>query len=757
MTPETNENKEKEKNVIVESAKNIPPKEELFYPSDYSKVKLDYLYSYDENFLLEEDTEAPSAALQLVKLKSSNFWTNIFQQIPNEQASLDGFLRKHYPYLTHDTKPKPGPDPTKKEELKPVRFERLKTDKLSIPNEIDLSTNLKIDDLLSGDCFAALIGLINNKLPAFSSQLQQFDSFFTIMNSLDWCYLINLAINGKLSELIDIQNQLGLDPDSQEVAKSISNTIDSISGCIPPKPQEYVGDISNPEDIFRIPCDIAFLNIPKIPYLVTFDFLQILKRLLIEFVTQLVLELVTQFLNQIIEQIKKELCSPKNKTASALVKAPAPKKLPIFPSPDDVSPSGGCSVVELLSVNPSISKNQIYSVTRSFFGVSTISNSEFDVYFTGLSSILQIQEIIDLFSNNITEKLFSTIKNYSNKKEFSKFSKLVFNLSTTSNFFRFLSRYVDLFPCYEQLALDTTDPNYCFDPPRQQGDYTSEEVLARANDLVGQITDLCASLGSNQSAILDKLKSPVILDEEAKNAISLGMQSTIATAYNNFVLLKQNSINSFETIKVFNDMIASFNMSKIKKIFDTKKNSPNYFDAFTNILFEEGQPSKIAKSYETLKVFRESNLPVQLKSGPAYYSDVTAKRGEIIYYNDKILTSEADASVIIPKTGDKIKEIKTFITTGASFTIPKYDVQEFSKIFFDDYRFKVYKNIENEKDREEAKRQKNYYYVYDNLLNNSKSPNMIENLKKYKQVKEELEKLIKEPPEPPTPPEAPNP
>lgn len=746
----TNANKITIPDSVKEEANKIPPKEELFYSSDYSKVKLDYLYSYDENFLLDEDTEAPSAALQLVKLKSSNFWTNIFQQIPNEQASLDGFLRKHYPYLTHDTKPPPPPPPAtkKEEELKPVRFERLKTDKLSIPNEIDLSTNLKIDDLLSGDCFAALVGLINRKFPAFSSELELFDSIFTILNSLDLCYLINLAINSKSLEIRDLLKKLSPDdPDSQQVAESISKTLDSISNCIPPKPQEYVGDISKPSDVFRVPCDIALLNLPKIPYLVTFDFLQILKRLLFEFITQLILEFIIQFLNQIIEQIKKELCSPKNKTASALVKAPAPKKLPIFPSPDDVSPSGGCSVVELLSVNPNISKNQIYSVTRSFFGVPSISNSEFDVYFTGLSSILQTQEIIDLFSNNITEKFFSTIKNYSNKKEFSKFNKLFFNLSTTSNFFRFLSKYVDLFPCYEQLALDTTDPNYCFDPPREQGDYTSEEALAAANDLIGQITDLCASLSGNQSAILDKLKSPVILDEEAKSAISLGVQNIISSAYNNFILLKQNSINSFETIKIFNDMISSFNMSKINKTYDIKNKFPNYFDAFTSVLFVGDEPSSVAKSYESLKVFRKSNLPIQLQTGPAYYSDVTAKKGEIIFYNDKILTSEADASVIIPKSSDKIKEVKTFINTGASFPIQKYDVQEFSKIFFDDYRFKIYKNIESKEDKEKAIQQKNYYYVYDNLLNNSKNVNVLENLKKYKQVKEELEKFIQEPPE----------
>jgi len=741
--------------IIPESVKtkadNIPPKEDLFLESDYTKVKVDYLYSYNENFLLDEDTEAPSSALQLVKLKSSNFWTNVFQQIPDEQASLDGFLRKHYPYLTHDTKPPPPPPPaTKKEdEPKPVSFERLKTKKLSIPNEIDLSTKLKIDDLLSGDCFAALTGLINNKFPAFSSQSQQFDSIFTIMNSLDWCYLINLAINGKLSELIDLQNKLGTDSNSQEVAQSISSTIDIIRDCIPPKPPEYVGDISTPEDTFRVACEIALLNIPKIPYLVTPDFLQILKRLLFEFITQLILELIIQFLNQIIEQIKKELCSPRDKTANALVKAPAPKKLPIFPSPDDVSGLSGCSIVELLSVNPNISKNQIYSVIRSFFNVENISNSEFEVYFTGLSSILQTQETINLFSNNIDDKLYSLIKNYSDKKDFSKFSKLVFNLSTTSNFFKFLSKYVDLTPCYEQLAQDTVDPNYCFDPPREQGDYSSEEILARANDLIGQITDLCASLSSNQSAIFDKLKSPVLLDEEAKNAISSGMQNIIATAYNNFLLLKQNSINSFETIKVFNDMVSLFNMSKIQKVFETKKSFPNYFDAFTDVLFTAEQPSLVAKSYETLKVSHKSNIQVQIGTAITYYSDVTAKKSDQIFYDQKNLTSQSEGEIIIPKTGDKIKEIKTFINTGGAFTIAKYNVEDFSKIFFDDYRFKVYKNIVTKEDREKAIKQKNYYYVYDNLLNNSKNTNIIEDLKKYKQVKEELEKFIKDPPPPP--------
>jgi hypothetical protein len=361
-----------------------------------------------------------------------------------------------------------------------------------------------------------------------------------------------------------------------------------------------------------------------------------------------------------------------------------------------------------------------------------------------------------LFSNNIDEKLYSLIKNYSNKKDFAKFSKLVFNLSTTSNFFRFLSKYVDLTPCYEQLAQDTVDPNYCFDPPREQGDYSSEEILARANDLIGQITDLCASLSSNQSAIFDKLKSPVLLDEEAKNAISSGMQNIIATAYNNFILLKQNSINSFETIKVFNDMVSSFNMSKIQKTFEIKKNFPNYFDAFTNILFTAEQPSLVAKSYENLKVSRKSNIQIQIGTATTYYSDVTAKKSDQIFYDQKNLTNQSEGEIIIPKSSDKIKEIKTFINTGGAFTISGYNVEDFSKIFFDDYRFKVYKNIVSEPDREKARKQKNYYYVYDNLLNNSKNTNIIEDLKKYKQVKEQLEEFIKDPPPPPKiPPETP--
>lgn len=742
---------------IVKKANSIPPKQDLFIPSDYSKVKVDYLYSYNKNFLLEEDSEDPTSTLQLVKLKSSNFWTNVFEQIPNEQANLDGFLRKHYPYLTHDPTPIP---PTKKEEeekkAKKIKFERLKAGELiPIPNEVDLSTSLKIDDLLSGDCFAFLTNFLDRKFPAGVEAAKFLDSLFTIINSMDWCYLINYIINLKYKELGDLIKKLSSDANSQQVAQTITNSMESIKQCIPPIPQEHIGDISKPEETFRIACELALQNIPKIPYLATMDFLMILKKIIIELVTQIIFELIIQFLNKIISALKNKFCKPNDKTASALPKVSSPKKIPAFPSPDDVSGGSGCSIVELLSVNPNISKNQIYSVTRSYFNCENISNEEFEIYFVGLSTILQTQEIIDLFSNNVTEKLFSIIKNYSNKKEFSKFSKLVFNLSTTSNFYRFLSRYVDLFPCYEQLAKDTTDPNYCFDPPREQGDYTSDEVLAKANDLLGQITDLCATFDSNQSAILDKLKTPIALDEEAKKAISLGMYNMISTSYNNFQILKQNSINSFETIKIFNDMIVAFNTKKIDNVAQLKKQNPNYYDAFTNILFVNGEPTNITKIYEQTEVKRLSNKessPAQLEKGK-YSSEIitTNLDSESIYYDEKIISSSPEKKDIIPNIQGVTKKKSTPVTAHMQFKIDDYDKNKFEDIFFDDTRFKVYKNIaldatdnKGKNIKTKAKEQKNYYYVYDNLLNNSKNTNIIEDLKKYKQTKEQLETYLME-------------
>jgi citrate synthase len=164
----------------------------------------------------------------------------------------------------------------------------------------------------------------------------------------------------------------------------------------------------------------------------------------------------------------------------------------------------------------------------------------------------------------------------------------------------------------------------------------------------------------------------------------------------------------------------------------------------------------VAKSYENLKVSRKSNIQIQIGTATTYYSDVTAKKSDQIFYDQKNLTNQSEGEIIIPKSSDKIKEIKTFINTGGAFTISGYNVEDFSKIFFDDYRFKVYKNIVSEPDREKARKQKNYYYVYDNLLNNSKNTNIIEDLKKYKQVKEQLEEFIKDPPPPPKiPPETP--
>jgi hypothetical protein len=733
---------EKEENPIVKNTKKIPPKQDLFLESDYSRIKVDYLYVYNKNFLLEEDAEDPTATLQLVKLKSSNFWTNVLDKIPNEQASLDGFLRKHYPYLKHDSNPPPSTDKEKKKEpeIPKVKFERLKTEKLSIPNQIDLSDKLKIDDLLSGDCFAALIGLLNRKFPDASNLIKQIDSIFTIINSLDWCYLINLALNEKNLSLGDLIKKLSSDDEeTQKLKQSISDSMDAIQQCIPPKPPEHVGDISKSEDAFRVPCELLLFNYPKIPYLFSADFLQILKRMIIEFITQLILELIIQALNQLIDKIKRELCKPNDKTASALVKTPKPKKLPIYPAPDDVSGPSGCSIVELLSVNPSISKNQIYSVTRSYFNCEEISNSEFEVYFSGLSTILETQEVIDLFSNNITEQLFSIIKNYSSKKEFLKFSKLVFNLSTTSNFFRFLSKYVDLFPCYEQLANDLTDPNYCFDPPREQGQLSNEEILAEANNLLGQITDLCASINGN--TVADKIKSPVMLDEEAKKAISSGIQNIISSTYNNFSLVKKNSLNSFETIKIFNDMIGTFQMSKINKTVDYKKNNSLYADSFTDILFENGKTSKLFDAYNKAVVLRKSNLPVGGTKN--YRSSVSVvsigssifKTGEEIVYNNKILYT--DSIQIIPKT-TITNETKTSISTKGAFSLSDYKVEEFSNIFFDDARFKNIYEIGEEK----AKEVKNYYYVYNNLLDNSRKTNVVEDLKKYKEVKEELERFI---------------
>jgi len=727
--------------------KKIPNSDEIFLTDDFSKVKVDYLYSYDKNTLLQNAIDN-KATLQFVKLKSSNFWTNNYELIASlSEGTFDNFLTFHYPELIHNpSEEKKEPDPekpsAKEPEAEPIPFERLKlpTGKgiLSIPNDVDLSTKLEIKDLLSEDCFVALAKQIGNGRAADALK-----TLYSVLRYLDLEYLISLALNNALAELEKLAQGTG-DKDTKD---SILKSIDQVKQCIPPA-QPPAKVLTDPEENFS---DIAkrlflfgLLNVPKIPYLFTADFLQQLKKNITNIIIQIIIEFVTQLINSIIEEIKKKLCAPLNLTADVSsnksVNPNASKKLnpPNVGSPagDDLTDlTNKCSYEELLSTNPNISKNQIYGVARDIYNTS-ITNAEFDSYFAGLSSILETQQIIDSLSNNIDNSLYAVIKKYS--EPFEKFNQILFNKGTTSAFFSFLSRYVDLTPCYEQLLLDNRFPNYCFDDTDPSLALTDQEILDQANDLLNQITGLC-NVVSNDS-LSERLKNISYLDEQAKNAISAGANSIISTANNNFSLLKQSYDQSFETINLLNDYINAHNGAVLNVLLDSSKFQTTTNDVIIKLLVEI-KNGKLQFT-ETGKIYNNSKINVGIQEtliltntySKNSVSNSDAIGGLIIEDKSKIF-SFGD---IINEEGKKIiaSSTKTFrILNGGKFLKLPKNKEYFMQIFFDNTRF--LQNIPEQ----QAKQTKNYYYVYNNLLNNSEKnvDKKVENIKKYKELEQALE------------------
>ena len=754
-----------ESGLITQADKNkIPKADEIFVTDDFSKVKVDYLYCYDKNTLLEKAVDE-KVTLQFVKLKTSNNWTNNFESLAGVSSSdvnLDTFIKFHYPEITHnpsEEKKKPDPPPTEptgtetkeKPVEKIVKVERLKVPSgiVVVPNDIDLSTNLQIKDLLSEDCFASFIEILN-KSPNADSALAL---VYKALRLLDIEYLINLAQNAALAELEKLAKGSG----DQEVKASILNSIDQIKQCVPPpipsaKPlnsgEESLADIAKRLFFFGL------LNVPKIPYLFTADFLQTLKKKIAEIILQIILEIVIQLVNKLIAEIKKYLCAPLNLTAETsskkLVSPTATRKL----NPPEVGESSGdalseltekCSYDELFSSNTNISKNQIYSIARDVYKVS-ITNNEFDTYFSGLSSILDTQQIIDTLSNNIEDSLFAIIKNYS--QQFSNFDQVIFNRKTTSSFFALFARYADLTPCYEQLLLDKRSGSYCFDDTNPSENFSGQEILDKANDLLNEITDLCDIV--NNTSLNEKLKDLSYLDQQAKDAISAGATATISRAFDNYKTLKKSFLDSFETIDLINDYVTSHD----GKVF-TKLENVNYQTTPNDSLVKqlvELQNNKLTLT-NLGKYYSKSSLSV----GTLDSSDLTCRlqipspnslTGYAVINTQTIAIELKDfskqiqfADTINSENNNVLSNEKTnFDITSAGLFSLKKDKSTFDKILFDESRF--LQNIPQDK----AKQIKNYYYTYNNLLNNSdKNVNKkIENLKKYYEIEKQLEARLEQ-------------
>lgn len=737
--------------------KKIPEADEIFITNDFSKVKVDYLYCYDKNTLLEKTVDE-KVTLQFVKLKTSNNWTNNFEslaRVSSGDVNLDTFITYHYPEITHnpsEEKKKPEEPPTgtetkEKPVEKIVKVERLKVPSgiVVVPNDIDLSTSLQIKDLLSEDCFASFIEILNRNanVDFILAEVYKYLKF------LDIEYLINLAQNAALEELKKLAKGF-LD---QETKTSILNSIDQIKQCVPPpissaKPLNSGG--INLDDLLKLFSFFALLNVPKIPYLFTADFLQTLKKKIPEIILQIILEIIIQLVNKLIAEIKKYLCAPFNLTAEIsskkLVSPTATRKL----NPPEVGESSGdalseltekCSYDELFSSNINISKNQIYSIARDVYKVS-IANSEFDTYFSGLSSILDTQQIIDTLSNNIEDSLFAVIKNYN--QQFGNFDQIIFNRKTTSSFFSLFARYVDLTPCYEQLLLDKRSGSYCFDDTNPSENFSGQEILDKANDLLNEITDLCDI--TNGTSLNEKLKNLSYLDQQAKDAISAGATSIISRSFENYKTLKQSFLDSYETINLLAEFVSlhtGFFIGNIIKSNSTFQASPK--DALIQLLVETNN-NKLA--FTELGVFYKNGQIIVSEQDKYLFSSYnTRKDNEKIpsYVENEFVELSVEESLRIINFSDTInfnnnniikKGIKTKFnkTSEKLFTIKK-DKEVFSKIFFDDTRF--LQNIPENT----AQQVKNYYYVYNNLLNNSdkNTDKKIQNLKKYVDLEKQLE------------------
>lgn len=767
---------------------NILEKSDMFISNkDFSKLKVDYLYIYDKNTLLEAAIDE-KATLQFVKLKTSNYWTVLGPLLGISETSLDDFIKYHYPELVHNPsaekkeKPKPSGTDNSSKPAQPKNVERLKASNslVTIPNDINLDTKLKVTDLLAEECFAGILAAVSTG---------KLNTAFSILKFLDIPYLISLVQKAIEDELNKIINSL----QEQGTKDSVLSSKDKFKDCFPP-PQPKVqnfnkGNLELP-DIAALFGLLALYNLPKIPYLTVADVWKTIKKQIYQLAIQIVLEFVIQLLNLIIAKIKEELCKPKDATAGITnTKKPNPSNVPRLPPgiPQPPKTEPKCSYEELLSTNLNISKLQIYNVLRGFYKVE-IKDNEFDSYFAGLSSLLSTQQIINTLSNSIDDNLYLTIKKYSS--DYPQFNSILFNITTTSSFFNFISRYVDLTPCYQQLLLDNRNPNYCFDDRDLPEDLSDNDLLNKADDLLSQLSNLCEILKSESLA--DRLANiPVLDDPSVKDALSQGAKVLIDSAHKNFLQMKTKYLTSFESIDAINDYITTF--GKNNKAFNIDNQS--YIDPMDTIAsklieYDKGQimDSPIAIRYKHI-LLNDESAEQEMKitfyvrgNDPPYTNQLseTAKKvnqdalkqynqfseeskefydnfsiprdlpiegvvesKELPEYKDKIKIIINPMQVYAYSQNEKIIRTSTDVKTSFIVKEPDLSLQKsksaFSDIFFNDDRFS--QKIATQ-DKIKAKEIKNYYYVYDNLLKsaNKNSEKKINNLLKYK----ELEKLLEE-------------
>lgn len=811
---------------IKNQVASIPKKEDVFYSGDYAKIKTQNIFYFDKNSLLS--TVDQKAALQFAKLKTFNFWTLNNEKIRIAAVDLDSFLQSHKPDLEHKPAekkkelPEPSPESPvavekppsattpEEDKTKPIpppagnfapkvgalpislpnnNFERLKTERFAIPNDIDLSSAIRVDDLLAGDCFTALIGLLTSipvaKQDAFV--LEIISRIYEIISNLDVCYLANLALNEKATLL---KLLTPTDPESEgakAVQTSIDSTLEDLKQCLPdqPPPKKYTEPIENPEDLFRISCNLVLQNLPNIPYLFTLDFLKSIASLILEAIIQIVLELVVQFINSLVKELNL-LCKNTDNTALAISALPAPSKRPFLPSPSDALDelTEKCSIIELLSTNQNIGKVQIYNVTRDFFGYNDISNSDFDTFFAGLSSVLTTQEIINIFTNNIDNYLNQVITNYGNKPEYQRFNKVLFNISTTKSFFNFLARYVNLEPCYLQLAKDRNNPNYCSPRntviviPQQESPLTNEEFLQTANELVSQIVDICQYLSSSND-LSDKFNNVILLNEEAKAAIAAGVESLISSIHRNFIQISLSVLNSFSVLSKMNEIVKKKDFSMFKELKNFKINSN---ENLRNVLLRRfvglDENEKIVFT-EDGRLYSESKVekpPVSPSGGVLEKIDfkfsVKESQKKSSITDTKTAKQKLEQNMVFPTRKASVdintfftkayleknpKQIVKFDTSNINYKTDYFLLEGTSEtlmysnigdllpinpeylgyIFFDETRF-----VKGLRKTVQGKNEKNYYYTYDTMLNNSKSSSN-ESLKRYLDVKNELETLAR--------------
>ena len=197
----------------------------------------------------------------------------------------------------------------------------------------------------------------------------------------------------------------------------------------------------------------------------------------------------------------------------------------------------------------------------------------------------------------------------------------------------------------------------------------------------------------------------------------------IKVAHENFVRIKKGFLNSFETIDLLGDFITKQDGAILKNFLKTDFKT-NENDAIINLLVDKRNNkiilTDLADYYSkgSISVITNEDPPnltarFQLPSKSISGYDivnpqtVSIETQNLVKGYDFIDSINSENINIINNAARSQLSISTF-----DFILDK-DKKIFEKIFFDDNRF--IKNLAENN----AKKVKNYYYVYDNLLNNS--------------------------------------